>query len=274
MTSGHLQTWFGVERGEVEAIDFCGGTATHFSARCPTRVSSPNEDAACVVEVGEGTGLLAVADGVGGGNAGDKAARATIEHLTEHICRSDPEEQRTSLRGEILDAIERANRDILQWGIGSGATLAAVEYDQGRVRSYHVGDSKALLLSNRGRIKFATVGHAPVALAVEIGMLNEQEALTHHDLNLISNCLGSTSMKIEIGPSLRMAARDTLLVASDGLFDNLTSDEIATVIRTGNQQKKTDELARLALQRMNREGQDDHPCKPDDLTIICFRQGR
>ena len=251
MTRIRSQAWFEVESGQVESIEFCGGIVTSFSQRCPTRDATPNEDASCFVEVTPALGLVAVADGVGGAASGNKASRVAIERLIESCQNSKDGSERESrgLRSEILDAIEQTNHDILSWGSGAGTTLTAVEICEGWVRAFHIGDSNALLISNRGNIKFATVGHAPVAQAVEIGLLDENLAMIHEDRNLITNCLGSNEMKIEIGSGVKMAARDTLLVASDGLFDNLNSQEVVSIIRSGNLIAKTRELADLAIQR-------------------------
>ena len=272
MSTSQSQAWFEVETGAVECRDFCGGSLAHFSQRCPTRVSSPNEDAACVVQANDQHGLIAVADGVGGANSGNHAALGVIKRLITET-RSIGSDKPNSLRGQILDAIEKANTEVLSWGIGAASTLVVVEFFAGKFRTFHVGDSKAMLISNRGRIKFSTVGHAPVAMAVEIGVLNEEEGLRHEDRNLITNCVGSSEMKIEIGSPVLMAARDTLLVASDGLFDNLTTEEIASIIRVGNLAERTDDLGKTAIARMADENkQSDIPSKPDDLTIVCFRQ--
>lgn len=225
-----------------------------------------------MIEVAAGLGLLAVADGVGGAAAGNEASQRMIDHLVQHcvIPADSVEHPSRGLRAEILDAIEEANREILGWASGAGTTLTAVQFFDGHLRTFHVGDSSAMLVSNHGKIKFATVGHAPVAQAVDIGLLDEDEALAHEDRNLISNCLGSAEMKIEIGPPIAMAARDTLVVASDGLYDNLTREEIADAIRKGDLTEQTDMLAQCTGGRM--KGSDSkEPSKPDDLTIICFR---
>ncbi len=265
-------SWFEVEQGEIEKIPFCRGAVTHFSQRCPTRELSPNQDAACLIQLTDMHGVLAVADGVGGASAGNKAARMAIEQLLKHVATASPG---VSARSQILNAIEDANQSLLQWGTGSASTLAVVEYLDNEIRTYHVGDATVILTSNHGRIKYCTVAHAPVALAVELGMLNEQEALRHDDRNLISNFVGSHEMKIEIGPELQMAARDSLIIASDGLFDNLTTAEVVEKVCSGPLLEKTDQLVQLAAARMRGSLPDQSqslPSKPDDLTVLCFRQ--
>jgi serine/threonine protein phosphatase PrpC len=77
-------------------------------------------------------------------------------------------------------------------------------------------------------------------------------------------------MRIEIGPPIEMAARDTLIVASDGLLDNLLPDEIVDYVRSGPLNQAVAALVTEAQYRM--AGSDsDEPSKPDDLTVIAYR---
>jgi serine/threonine protein phosphatase PrpC len=67
-----------------------------------------------------------------------------------------------------------------------------------------------------------------------------------------------------------MAARDTLVIASDGLLDNLLPNEIVEFVRTGPLNLAVGALVAEAQQRMaNHDG--NAPCKPDDLTVIAYR---
>jgi serine/threonine protein phosphatase PrpC len=109
-------------------------------------------------------------------------------------------------------------------------------------------------------------------MAVEIGVMDENEALRHEDRHLITNFVGSHEMKIEIGPRLSMATRDTLVIGSDGLFDNLTTDELVNRIRAGNLYKQVAQMISMIVGRMTHA--DECPSKPDDLTLICFRPTR
>ncbi len=271
-----IQTWFQCDSANASQHLFCSGSAVGCSHKSPDKESG-NEDAAALIELSSTHGILAVADGIGGQNAGDRAARAVIDSLLEH-CR-DYERMRasesdgcpeTSIRARLLDAIEAANREVLGWGIGAGTTLVVAEYLCGKLRIIHVGDTGALVCSNRGRLKFFTVAHAPVALAVELGLMNESEGLAHEDRNLISNCVGFSEMRIEVGPEMNMAQRDSLLIATDGLFDNLTSDEIVSTVRAGRLKQQSEKLVAIAHRRMLNPA--SVPSKPDDLTMICFRR--
>ena len=115
-----------------------------------------------------------------------------------------------------------------------------------------------------------TVPHSPVGYGVEAGLIDQDEALHHEHRHIVSNFIGTPEMHIAIGPPLRLAARDTVLIASDGLFDNLYSDRIAEEIHKGRLYVAAQRLVTQSLERMQypTEG---NPSKPDDLTFIVFR---
>ena len=180
-------------------------------------------------------------------------------------------ESREGLRIHVLDAIEAANQTILGWGIGAGATLVVGLLIDNTARIFHVGDAEALVCSNRGRIKFSTVAHSPVAMAFEIGVLNEQEAMHHVDRNIVNNHVGSREMRIEIGPSVTLGLYDTLLLASDGLFDNLMLGEIVEHIRGKELPKRAQNILQRTRTRMQAVDA-SLPNRPDDLSVLMFRQ--
>jgi serine/threonine protein phosphatase PrpC len=77
-------------------------------------------------------------------------------------------------------------------------------------------------------------------------------------------------MHIQIGPAVRLGRRDTVLLSSDGLADNLSLDQIVEAIRRGPLGDGVARLAARAKRRMAGHGETT-PCKPDDLTIVAWR---
>ena len=122
----------------------------------------------------------------------------------------------TSLRAAILDGLERANQRVLELGIGAATTLAVAEIAGTTLRPYHVGDSSILVVGQRGKMKLQTMLHSPTGYAVEAGLLDEADALHHEERHLISNMVGAVDMRIEVGSAIRLALRDTVLLATDG----------------------------------------------------------
>ena len=251
---------------DVEALDVAGGQVAFTTVACPGRET--NEDALGIFPIGEARAVVAVADGVGGQPAGESASRQVLECVWDALLGADPEA--ASLRAPILDGIEAANRALLEAGAGSATTLALAELNGSELRTYPVGDAALLCVGQRGRIKLQTVSHSPVGYAVESGLLDPREALEHEERHLISNAVGATDMRIEVGTTLTMAPRDTLLLATDGVFDNAHRSELVALIRSGPLEPAASRLRSLCRRRMVAP-EADHPSKPDDLSLILFR---
>ena len=175
------------------------------------------------------------------------------------------------MRGAIINGIEKANQELAERGAGAATTLAAVEIQDNTVRPYHVGDSQILLIGQKGKVKLLTKSHSPVGYAVEAGVLDEEQAMHHEQRHVISNAVGSSEMYIEIGSALEMAPRDTLVVATDGLFDNLHTEEIVEICRKGRLSEAGRKLASRCRARMV-EPEEGQPSKPDDLSFILYRR--
>jgi serine/threonine protein phosphatase PrpC len=253
------------------AYRVASGTAVAFSTRSPSK-STPNEDVVAIVPTGADSGVLMVADGLGGQATGEQASRLAVETIRRRLIQFAAEDDvgSDSLRSAILNGIEAANEAVLKLGSGAATTLALVEIQGNVVRPYHVGDSEILLAGQRGKLKLQTIAHSPIGYAVESGLLDEKDAMHHEERHVISNVIGSAEMRIEIGPPIEMARRDTLLVASDGLFDNLFPADVVEGIRSGPLVDGVGRLADEALDRMN-SIDDKSPSKPDDLTLLAFR---
>ncbi|MFT7542303.1 MAG: serine/threonine protein phosphatase PrpC [Gammaproteobacteria bacterium] len=262
------RVWVHAEDDELHCQPFLGGTLCAFSRRSPTK-DTPNEDALAVIPLNDKCGALAVADGVGGTRGGDQASATAIYEL----CASMEQVSRdaSDLRKPILDAIENANREVSLLAIGAATTMAVAELRDNILRPYHVGDSEILVIGGRGKIKLQTVSHSPMGYALESGFISEGDALRHEDRHLVFNVIGIPEMRIEIGAPIELAPRDTLLVASDGLVDNMTTEEIAFVLSGLNLTDAVEDLLRTCRGRMEAPlpGQ---PHKPDDLSFLVWRR--
>lgn len=269
-----------------QATQYVSSRGAHFaifSDRSPNK-KTPNEDAALAMVLPdepttstssspqtvtdpESRLVLAVADGVGGLKGGAQAAEIVLKTLQEKVISAKHNE---SFRVDIVDALESANRTILNLPDAGATTVAIVEIYKNTYRTYHVGDSQVVQCSNRGRNKMTTTPHSPVGMAVEAGWIDEAAAMHHHHRHVVNNVVGSAAMRIEIGPTTSLAARDTLLLASDGLFDNLLMQEVLAIIAKGSLNLLMETLAQQSKQRML-QPQAGQASKPDDLTIICYR---
>jgi len=265
---------FEAQMTDVASFDFLGGSVAVFTTRSPQK-ETPNEDVAALWPVSLTSGVLAVADGLGGHAGGERASRLAAEalqkSLQEVVPTSGPIDETVELRSAILNGIESANNCVRQLGTGAATTMALVEIQDRTIRPYHVGDSAILVTGQRGKVKLQTIPHSPIGYAVEAGLMKEEDAIHHEARHVISNVIGSDQMRIEIGPPIEMAPRDTLLLASDGLFDNLLPDEIVETIRRGPLEEAVGELIDIAQERMAKQTNGTTPSKPDDLTVIAYR---
>ncbi|MGI9291843.1 MAG: PP2C family protein-serine/threonine phosphatase [Gammaproteobacteria bacterium] len=252
---------------EIHSFEHPLGTLAAAVIACEGKTTG-GEDSAALLPVADECLILMVADGVGGGATPRKASNNTVAAMRDNLQNVEDEDWR--VRTAILDGIEQANNDLLGLGTGTATTLVVADIRDEQVRTFHVGDSAAWLVGQRGVIKLQTTPHSPVGMGVEAGLIDEDEALDHEDLHMISNVIGSNDMRMEVGSKTPMAALDTLLIASDGLFDNALPDEIIEIIRTGPVAESIIELSKLAQRRMYEEEQ-DMPSKPDDFSVILFR---
>ena len=252
---------------EVE-LQVAGGTAFALTEREPDKATE-NEDTVAVVPYGADAAVLVVADGAGGLPAGKTASLTAVTTLAASLQSS--REHTTLLRTAILNGIEAANEAVIALGNGCATTMTVITIEGLVARSYQIGDSEALVVGQRGRIRLQTTAHSPTGFAVEAGFLDQRDALHHEERHLVSNFIGTSDMRIDMGPGVELRPRDTVLVASAGLTDNVHLDAILEHVRRGPLPGSARDVAGLARRRMLRSDT-QQPSKPDDLSLILFRK--
>ncbi len=252
---------------DSQAADVGGGSVVAFTERAPDKATE-NEDTVAVIPWGTESVVLVVADGAGGLPAGKRASLTAVSSLVEALSAANSET--AVLRTAILDGIEAANEAVKRLANGSATTMTVVAVEGRLARAYQIGDSEALVVGQRGRIKLQTTAHSPTGFAVEAGFLDEREALHHAERHLVSNFLGTADMSIDISAPVELSPRDTVLLASDGLMDNVHLHEIVEHVRKGPADAAVDAVVELARTRMQ-SNDGTEPSKPDDLSLIVYR---
>jgi len=258
----------GTDAPEKLDISIGGGSLVAFSCPAPDK-ETPNEDAVAAIPYGPDAAVLIIADGAGGLPEGRHASRLAVRSLEKSLNEAMPETM--LLRTAILNGIEAANQAVLSLASGSATTMTVVTIEGLLARTYQVGDSEAMVVGQRGRIKSQAMAHSPTGFAVEAGFLDERAALHHEERHLVSNFIGTTDMHIDMGIDVKLKPRDTVLLASDGLTDNIHVHEIVDMIRKGPLSAAIDSMSSLARRRMSVESR-HQPSKPDDLSVILFRK--
>ncbi|MFT7077199.1 MAG: serine/threonine protein phosphatase PrpC [Planctomycetota bacterium] len=248
----------------------CGSFAVSWvSARDPLK--QVNEDGAVVIDLGD-RGLVACAvDGMGGMASGAEAAAITVECVLAAFA-GEVESRRSAL----VDGFEAANERVARELKGAGATAVAVLVDPEFVQTIHAGDAEALVMGQRGKLKFRTVAHSPVGYAIEAGLLDEESAMVHPERHFVSNGIGLEGMQIQIGPRIELSVKDTIMLCSDGVTDNAFEAEIIDALRRGALEESTKHLFDLcrhrAVEASEGRVQAGTPGKSDDITLITIRK--
>jgi protein phosphatase len=233
--------------------------------RTPLRVASitdtgrrrrHNEDA-YVVE----PPLFAVADGMGGAQAGELASSLAAAALRDDTAEREGGEQR------VDELIQQANRRVYQRqsqdaaasGMGTTMTVALVE--DGRVAIGHVGDSRAYLIRDRS-LEQLTEDHSLVAELVRSGKLSPEEAEGHPQRSVITRVLG-TDPEVDVDTfSVETKSGDLFMICSDGLT-SMVDDE--TILREIERNRPDLQAAAKSLVRAANKGGGE-----DNITVIFF----
>jgi PPM family protein phosphatase len=189
------------------------------------RVRAANEDSFVIDDT---AGVFAVADGMGGHQAGEVASATAIDALRTGLADGRPIDE------AIVDAntavVARASEDPGLRGMGTTLTAAVVGDDQVLVIG-HVGDSRAYLL-RAGDLERLTADHSVVAELIAAGQLTEAEAEIDPRRAMITRALGiDVDVEVDVIP-VALTVGDRLLFCSDGLTTMLRDDAIAEVLRT------------------------------------------
>ncbi len=250
-----------------QQLNFPLGQLAFYSNSYPG-YSESNGDSLGFLYLGEKKSVILLADGAGGTPGGNQASGFCLEIILNSIQSSHKEGR--SLRECILDGIEKANSELLEKRNGACTTLCVLEIEGRVVRPYHIGDSTILVVGQKGKRKLKTIPHSPHGYAVESGLLDESDMPdTIHQVE-VSNLLGTKEMRIEMGRSYRCLPRDTILISSDGITDNIGSEEIENIIRKGSLVNCSQTLADMARHNMDNPPANINP-KPDDYSLILFR---
>jgi PPM family protein phosphatase len=206
-----------------------------------------NEDA---FFVDDALGLMVVADGVGGHQAGEVASQVTCEVLArdvQHI-------------GDLEAAIRSANlevRDAVAAGRGKpgmATTVVAAQFDGANYELAWVGDSRAYLWD--GQLKLLTRDHSYVEALLEKGQITFAEARHHPRKNVIVQAIGLQDQdKLRVGGNRgHLKAGDVLVLCSDGLSDVVDCDRLADILaRNESLQQRCHELVQAAVQSDGRD---------------------
>jgi PPM family protein phosphatase len=222
----------------------------------PGRKRLRNEDAFVLAPP-----LFAVADGMGGAQAGEVASKLAAAALEE----TDPgalggEERIVSLVNEANRRVhERSNSDPATSGMGTTMTVALVEGSH--VAFGHVGDSRAYLFRD-GKIEQLTEDHSLVNELLKSGKLSPKEADRHPQRSVITRAVG-TDPDVDVDTfTIEAKEGDVFLLCSDGLTDMVDDEAIHATLQKSRED--LEQAARTLVEAANRGGGEDN------ITVVAF----
>jgi PPM family protein phosphatase len=206
--------------------------------------------------------LFAVADGMGGAQAGELASRLAAAAIEEGGLAIQGEE---GVAGVVRTAnariFEHSVRDPNAAGMGTTATVALVDEEAETATLAHVGDSRAYRYRD-GVLEQLTTDHSLVGELVRSGRLTEDEAAVHPHRSVITRALG-TEADVDVDTlTVDLRAGDLVLLCSDGLSAMVPADEIVRLIEVARSDPH--DAAEALIAAANAAGGEDN------VTVVLF----
>jgi Serine/threonine protein phosphatase len=194
-------------------------------------------------------GLWAVADGMGGHDAGDVASL----QVTESLLNLPPADNLDELVESAVTALKQVNEDLIALaGAGSqrsiGSTVVGLAIANGQFRCFWAGDSRGYRLRDRQIVQL-TRDHSLVQDLVDSGMLQPDEAVDHPNSNIITRAVGvAEELKVDT-VSGDVQRGDQFLLATDGVTRLITDEELALELSSNRPADAARKLIEVVLSR-------------------------
>lgn len=211
--------------------------------------------------------IFAVADGVGGAQAGEVASQTAIEVLTEaftnHGAGEDAEDLMEIAIQRANDSIYKLSREQPKFAM-MATTIVALHLEGLRATVGHVGDSRLYRMTPGGQLRRETDDHSLVEEEVRAGRMTPEQALSHPGRNVISRALGAeASVEVDLR-TFDVENGTVFLLCSDGITRHIPDEELSALLRTATDLEETcAEMKRLCYERG----------AEDNLTAVLVRVG-
>ena len=231
-----------------------------YAAKTITGIRKQNQDAVFIPERGM-IAIAAVADGMGGHNAGDIASALAIKTLVENMHKNAP----GTIRERLINAVNMANSAVYELSFsdegyhGMGTTLVAAVLEEKRFIAANVGDSRLYIVGGTEQIRQITRDHSLVDEMVRMGEINADEARVHPDKNIITRAVGAADHVEADFFEVELCEEDRILLCTDGLTNMVEDDSIRNIIKG---QRDIAEKAEKLVETANRNG------GKDNITVV------
>lgn len=204
--------------------------------------------------------VFGVADGAGGHPNGLEASYLIGESILQYVRTTEDTDF------QFISLIESANNKVREKYPKAHTTLSFSALFGNELRSYSIGDSEVQYFNGQGHIIYNNIPQSPVGYAVEAGLLSQDEGLDHSDRYLVNNLIGDEQLRIEVASKVGLKKGYSVIIGSDGLFDNFPHEEIADIVGHGSFEQGFSKLVGLCKER------GDSWRKDDDVSFIVLRK--
>ncbi|RRS03277.1 Stp1/IreP family PP2C-type Ser/Thr phosphatase [Aquabacterium soli] len=211
-----------------------------FSQTDTGRVRTNNEDSVAIDAAG---GVVVLADGMGGYNAGEVASQMACEFISAELVRWLAQASQSATDVDVKRAmdicVDNANRAIFSAAhsnptyAGMGTTLVLSVFRPGRVLVGHIGDSRAYRW-RQGELQQITRDHSLLQEQIDAGILTPEQAAVSANKNLVTRAVGVEDYVLLETRVHELQSGDIILMCSDGLSDMLDDRQIAEVLTTSH----------------------------------------
>ena len=225
-------------------------------------VRKTNEDSVGYFE-GNDFDIYAVADGMGGHNAGEVASELAIKVIIEYIKQNH---HRLDLKEVLSEGIKCANKKIYDMASGSdaltgmGTTITICFKKQDKMVVANVGDSSCYVIDNKRKLSKITRDHSLVQQLLDNGTITEEKARNHPNKNIITRALG-TNEEVEVDLfDVDLTNIIKCILCTDGLSNDVTYDEMYDIIMKNDNASSCKMLVELSKSKGGR----------DNISVIVF----
>lgn len=248
------------EEIEKEVFDF-GTYRIGYFIRKNQDKSPENEDSLFFYGL-DGQWVCGVSDGVGGHPRGREASKIASVGIRDFFAKEGFDHQ------IFLANLEAVNDQIRGLKVGAKTTNTSALVKEDKLRLYSIGDSEAILCNTKGQLIFSNIPQSPVGYGVEAGLLDQKDALDDPDRHIVNHLLGDEILRFEASSSIEFKKGYSLLLGSDGIFDNFHHEKLLKIIGGGNYEESFEALCK------GFEAAELEMKKDDDISFFFVRRVR
>ena len=227
-----------------------------FNLKSKTREGPVNEDA-LFLSIDNKTMRIGISDGAGGHSKGQLASFEVLDEMRQIDERN------------ILETIEAANKRVRKLKVGALATLAIVQINNDRVSFHTVGDSEIIYWNALAREIYSSIPHSIVGAKIEAGVTTQKESLEDPERHIVTNMMGDEFVRIQSSSSFKLKKGHTILIGSDGVFDNISHRRLEEIVAKGKFDESFHEISEICTKQ---DPESWH--KDDDIAFVLIRKIR